>query len=194
MSYGAGTPSRVGQFWGSCALLRGPFLTYRLWCSAPRLASHADSARAGPACRQGSVIVEIADRVSEHVAACHQDWPDSVTPDRFPSTFQQLQPTSNGRTYPQNQFVTDASATEFNTNCNPQTGTGCVLPPQGPGNFYPYFTQATVSGQCAWEFGNMRNGNSFGGDAQYGSVTPDTLGAFASPIRGNPNCQGPART
>jgi hypothetical protein len=31
-------------------------------------------------------------------------------------------------------------------------------------------------------------GNTFGGDAQYGSVGPDTLGSFAGPIRRNPNC------
>ena len=34
----------------------------------------------------------------------------------------------------------------------------------------------------------MRNGNTFGGDAQYGSVGSDTLAAFAGPIRSNPNC------
>ena len=63
-----------------------------------------------------------------------------------------------------------------------------MLPPKGPGNFYPYFTQANVGGVCFWEFGNMRNGNTFGGDAQYGAVGPNTLGAFAGPIRSNPNC------
>ena len=118
----------------------------------------------------------------------YPDWPDSVRPDRFPSPFLQLQPTSHGHTYPQIQFVTDNSATQFNTNCNPMTGSGCVLPPQGPGHFYPYFTQARVWGQCVWEFGNMRNGNTFGGDAQYGSVGPGTLGAFAGPVRRNPRC------
>ena len=41
---------------------------------------------------------------------------------------------------------------------------------------------------CFWEFGNMRNGNTFGGDAQYGAVGPGTIGAFAGPIRSNPNC------
>jgi len=119
----------------------------------------------------------------------YPDWPDSVTPDRFPSTFLQLQPTTNGgHRYPQIQFMTDASASELNTNCDLNSGTGCVLPPKGPGNFYPYWTQAKVSGACVWEFGNMRNGNTFGGDAQYGSVGPDTIGAFAGPIRPNPNC------
>jgi hypothetical protein len=119
----------------------------------------------------------------------YADWPDSVVPDRFPSTFLQQQPvTQGGSRYPQIQFVTDNSATQFNTNCDPVSGSGCVLPPVGPGNFYPYWTQARVSGQCVWEFGNMRNGNTFGGDAQYGSVGPDTLGAFASPVERNPQC------
>ena len=119
----------------------------------------------------------------------YPDWPDSVRPDRFPSTFLQLQPTTNGgHRYPQIQFMTDASATELNTSCDLTSGTGCVLPPQGPGHFYPYWTQARVGGVCVWEFGNMRNGNAFGGDAQYGAVGPDTLGAFAGPIRSNPNC------
>jgi len=118
----------------------------------------------------------------------YADWPDSTVPDRFPSTFLQLQPRSNGHRYPQIQFMTDASATEFNTNCDLNSGSGCVLPPKGPGNFYPYFTQAKVGGVCFWEFGNMRNGNTFDGDAQYGSVGTGTLGAFAGPIRSNPNC------
>jgi hypothetical protein len=119
----------------------------------------------------------------------YPDWPDSVTPDRFPSTFLQLQPTTNGgHRYPQIQFMTDASASELNTNCDLNSGAGCVLPPKGPGNFYPYWTQARVAGACVWEFGNMRNGNAFGGDAQYGSVGPGTIGAFAGPIRPNPNC------
>jgi hypothetical protein len=119
----------------------------------------------------------------------YPDWPNSVRPDKFPSPFLQLQPTTRGgHRYPQIQFVTDTSVSELNTNCDPVAGTGCVLPPQGPGSFFPYFTQARVGGQCVWEFGNMRNGNTFGGDAQYGAVGPSTLGAFAGPILRNPNC------
>jgi hypothetical protein len=119
----------------------------------------------------------------------YPDWPDSVTPDRFPSTVLQAQPTTGyGKRYPQIQFVTDNSATQLIDGCDPTTGASCVLPPPGPGHFYPYFTQAMVDGVCMWEFGNMRNGNTFGGDAQYGSVTPDTKGAFAGPVRSNPNC------
>ena len=119
----------------------------------------------------------------------YPDWPNSVTPDRFPSTFQVFQPfTSHGQGYPQIQFVTDNSATQFETNCDVTTGANCVLPPPGPGNFYPYFTLARVGYACVWEFGNVRNGNTFGGDAQYGSVGPGTLGAFASAIQPNPRC------
>jgi hypothetical protein len=119
----------------------------------------------------------------------YPDWPNSTRPDKFPSPFLQQQPTStDGHRYSQIQFVTDSSSTQLNTGCDTTTGTGCVLPPKGPGNFYPYFTQARVGDSCVWEFGNMRNGNNFGGDAQYGSVGPTTLGAFAGPILPNPDC------
>ena len=119
----------------------------------------------------------------------YPDWPNSVKPDRFPSTFLQDQPvTGSGRGYPEIQFVTDNSATQFLTGCDPESGKNCVLPPPGPGHFYPYFTQARAGGVCVWEFGNMRNGNTFGGDQQYGQVGPTTLGAFASAVRPNPNC------
>jgi len=45
-----------------------------------------------------------------------------------------------------------------------------------------------AGGHCVWEFGNMHNGRSFGGDAQYGSVRPGTIGAFVGPIQANPRC------
>jgi hypothetical protein len=84
--------------------------------------------------------------------------------------------------------MTDSSATQLNTGCNLVTGQGCVLPPKGPGNFYPYFTLASVGGRCVWEFGNMTNGSTFGGDLQYGNVGPGTIGAFAGHLRSNPAC------
>jgi hypothetical protein len=118
----------------------------------------------------------------------YPDWPRSLTAGVFPSPFRQQQPTASGHRYPQIQFMTDASATEFNTNCNLSTGAGCVLPPKGPGHFYPFFTLAKVGGNCVWEFGNMRSGATFGGDRQYGKVGPGTIGAFAGPIRRNPGC------
>jgi hypothetical protein len=45
-----------------------------------------------------------------------------------------------------------------------------------------------AGGNCVWEFGNMHNGRSFGGDARYGSVRPGTIGAFVGPIQANPRC------
>jgi hypothetical protein len=40
-----------------------------------------------------------------------------------------------------------------------------------------------------WEFGQMRNGNTFGGDKQYGTFTTALgLAEDASPIMHNPNC------
>jgi hypothetical protein len=119
----------------------------------------------------------------------YPDWPGSTTPGPFPSPFLQQQPTTvGGQRYPQIQFVTDASASELNTACDVSSGAGCILPPKGPGHFYPYWTLAKVGGQCVWEFGNMRNGNTFGRDAQYGSVGPGTAGAFAGSVRANPGC------
>ena len=62
-------------------------------------------------------------------------------------------------------------------------------PPQAPGQFYPYWTQAAVNGACVWEFGQMLNGNTFGGDEQYGTFTTALgLAEDASPITRNPNC------
>ena len=115
------------------------------------------------------------------------DWPNSTTPGTFPAPFFQQQPTTNGgATYPQMQFETDAPATE--ASCMP-TGQGCAVPPPGgPGNFYPYWTQALVGGQCVWEFGQMTNGNTFGGDAQYNGPTARFFGTLASPIMTNPVC------
>lgn len=117
------------------------------------------------------------------------DWPDSVTPDMFPSAMT-IQPpvTGRGTRYTQMQFLTDNAAT--NSLCNPASPTDCVVPPpQAPGQFYPYWTLARVNRACVWEFGQMRNGKTFGGDKQYGTFTTALgLAEDASPIRPNPNC------
>ncbi len=84
--------------------------------------------------------------------------------------------------------MTDTSATEFNTGCNLVNGTGCVLPPKGPGHFFPFFTLVWVAGNCVWESGNMANGRSFGRDKQYAKTGPGTIGAFAGPVRSQPPC------
>ena len=116
------------------------------------------------------------------------DWPTSSQPGRFPGATAQAQPTSNGRGYSRIQFVTDMSATE--ENCDIVSGAGCVMPPPGPGHFYPYWTLVRDPELgCTWEFGNAsRTGESFGGDAQWGTVNPNSLGAFQGPIMANPGC------
>lgn len=120
------------------------------------------------------------------------DWPDSTkvsSANHFPTPFLQSPPsTRGGERYASIQFMTDVSASEVNTSCNLTTGTGCVLPPKGPGHFYPFWTQAKVGGSCVWEFGEMTNGNTFGAIKQYGSVAPGTIGAFVGKIMANPNC------
>jgi len=113
------------------------------------------------------------------------DWPNSLTPNTFPSTFLQDQPTTSGSTYPQLQFETDAPASE--STCSPAaTGNCTVTGPNFPGAFYPYFTQASVGGVCKWEFGQMPNGNDFGGAAQYGVSSSYFFGTDASPVMDNP--------
>jgi hypothetical protein len=119
----------------------------------------------------------------------YADWPTSTYPSRFPGAFAQAQPISDGQTYPQIQFETDLAATEFASNCNLNTGAGCTVPPPGPGHFYPYWTLASDRELgCTWQFGNVRYGNTFGGDAQYGQVSFNPPGAFTSPIERNPGC------
>ena len=96
------------------------------------------------------------------------NWPTSTTPNRWPSTFLQHFPTTNGHDYAAFQIQTDAALSE--ASCNFPTPSGCkVPPPAAPGKFYPYWT---LTKSCVWEFGNMTNGNTFGKQAQYGSIKP----------------------
>jgi hypothetical protein len=122
----------------------------------------------------------------------YADWPTSTVPNQWPSTFLQQQPTTvGGSRYSKIQFETDLPASEVST-CGPNTPAGCTVPPKGPGHFYPYYTQAKVAGVCVWEFGNMRNGNRFGGDRQYAHLVPHGFFKgqfdFASAPLPNPNC------
>jgi hypothetical protein len=116
------------------------------------------------------------------------NYPNSVNPDSFPSTFQQMQPVTNGGAgYDRVLFETDVAASE--STCSPSTLAGCAAPPpQAPGKFYPYWTQAKVGGQCVWEFGQMTNGHTFGGAAQYGGPTHRYFGNLAGHVRPNPSC------
>jgi len=117
-----------------------------------------------------------------------RNWPSSNTPNMWPSALTITPPTTGGAGYSQMQFLTNNPGS--NIKCNTQTGAGCVLPPaQAPGKFYPYWTLAKVNGTCVWEFGQMTNGNTFGGDKQYGAFTTALgLPEFASQIIPNPHC------
>jgi hypothetical protein len=97
------------------------------------------------------------------------DWPTSTVPNTYPSTFQQLMPTTTGgQSYPQYQIQTDAALSE--SSCDFPDPSGCAVPPPGsPGNFYPYWTLRQA---CTWQFGNLTDGQTFGQDAQYGSLRP----------------------
>jgi len=112
------------------------------------------------------------------------EWPTSTTPNTYPSTFKISPPTTgpSGRRYAKYQFQTDIAFSEPTT-CTPTTLQGCTAPPpNAPGHFYPYWTLAGTSSNCTWEFGNMRNGNTFGGDAQYGKLNPNLLPDLSSPF------------
>jgi hypothetical protein len=113
------------------------------------------------------------------------DWPDSTTPDSWPSTFLQQAPTTGGHRYKSIQFQTDVAASE--SSCQPFGTSGCrVPPPGGPGHFYPYWTQARVDGTCVWEFGQMTNGNTYGGVKQYGVSSAWYFGNLESALLPNP--------
>jgi hypothetical protein len=114
------------------------------------------------------------------------DWPSSLTPKVHPSPFLQRMPTSGGRPYAAFQFQTDLPATE--STCQP-TGQGCTAPPtNAPGHFYPWWTIANVNGSCAIEFGQMRNGNTYGRAAQYGTPSAWFFGTLEGPFRPTPHC------
>jgi hypothetical protein len=114
------------------------------------------------------------------------EWPTGTHPTIYPSTFVEQFPTSAGRQYPQYFFQTDIALSE--STCSGTTLSGCTVPPQGPGGFYPYWTEAHAGGFCALEFGNVSGRGpfltDFGKDAQYGTNQFSTLGY--------PEFEGPA--
>lgn len=114
------------------------------------------------------------------------DWPNKLTTGPFPSPFRQLNPHSRGRDYTSQMLQTDAAASEASCMSD---GSGCAVPaPGSPGNFYPHWTQAAVAGKCVWEFGQMRNGNSFGGTAQYGGPSAYFFGNLEGPLTRTTHC------
>jgi hypothetical protein len=113
------------------------------------------------------------------------EWPDSTTPDTWPSTFQHSAPTTGGVGYKSMQFEADVAASE--SSCTPTGGAGCrVPPPGGPGKFYPWWTQTSIGGTCSFEFGEMNNGNSYGNERQYGISSAWYFGTLESAVLPNP--------
>ena len=112
------------------------------------------------------------------------DWPNSTVPNTFPSTFRQMPPTTvGGATYSRFQIQTDTALSE--ASCHFPDPSGCAVPPPAaPGKFFPYWT---LTRSCVLEFGNMTNGNTFGKQAQYGTIHP-ALGypELLGPIMRNP--------
>jgi len=117
------------------------------------------------------------------------EWPTGNQPTIYPSTFVEQFPTSHGRQYGQYFFQTDIALSE--STCTATTLSGCTVPPQGPGGFYPYWTEAHGGGSCALEFCNVSGRGpfltDFGKDAQYGTNEFTTLGypEFEGPTLAN---------
>lgn len=105
------------------------------------------------------------------------DWPTGTSPTATnPGSFVQAAPQSQGHRYAQTFFQTDVALSE--SGCSDVTG--CSVPPQGPGNFYPYWSTLTQKHhQCSILFGNVASGagvKDFGGFAQYGKDLANQIG------------------
>ena len=105
------------------------------------------------------------------------DWPTGTSPTATtPGSFVQSAPITNGQTYEQSFFQTDVALSE--SQCGADIN-GCTVPPQGPGNFYPYWSTITSGSTCSILFGNVASGggvNDFGKDAQYGTDLRNEIG------------------
>jgi hypothetical protein len=129
-----------------------------------------------------------------------KEWPTGLQPTRlFPSSFLERFPTSNGQQYSQFFMQTDIALSEItcggntlSTGGGQGTPSGCTVPPQGPGGFYPYWSQAQPGGTCSLLFGNVSSGSGvvtdFGKDAQFGTDQFNTYGypQFIGPTHNNP--------
>ena len=106
------------------------------------------------------------------------DWPTGTSPTATTAgSFVQQAPTSGGIKYPQSFFQTDVALSEQNSGCS-DANAGCVVPPSGPGNFYPYWSSIKHGNQCSILFGNVSGPgvNDYGKDAQYGTDQAPTIG------------------
>ena len=128
------------------------------------------------------------------------EWPTGNVPTIYPSTFVEYFPTSNGQQYSQFFFQTDIALSESTCLGNTLgsgggTSSGCTVPPPGPGDFYPYWSELHVGDFCALEFGNVAHGpgiTNFRQDAEYGQDMFSTLGypEFEGSTH-NDNCRSP---
>jgi hypothetical protein len=80
----------------------------------------------------------------------------------------------------------EVSAISPNNNCNRLTGAGCVNPPNGA-TFYPFYSTATVGGQCVWQLGGASipgTTNTFGGNstAEFGPFLVSDYAGVGGPI------------
>jgi hypothetical protein len=119
------------------------------------------------------------------------DWPTGVSAtSTTPGSFVQATPVSGSSSYSQFFIQTDVAYSDPNCSVATPTGPGCVVPPPGPGGFYPYWSFAGSGSSCAVLFGNVAGSgvNTMGGDAQYGTDQAARLGApeFQGPIQSNP--------
>jgi hypothetical protein len=103
------------------------------------------------------------------------EWPTGTTAGTYPSAFVDWFPTTGGAQYSRFFFQTDIALSE--SSCTSTTLNGCTVPPKGPGNFYPYWSETKVNGQCVFEFGNVSSRvTTFGKDSEYGKNQFKTLG------------------
>jgi hypothetical protein len=113
------------------------------------------------------------------------DWPTGTSPTALnPGSFAQSAPTTKGAHYTHSFFQTDVALSEATCVASPS---GCTVPPQGPGHFYPYWSSQKLNGQCSILFGNVAGGpdvNNYGKSAQYGKDQAPSLGydEFEGPI------------
>jgi hypothetical protein len=105
------------------------------------------------------------------------DWPTGISPTATtPGSFVQSPPTSNGELYSQSFFQTDIALSE--ETCA-ESLSGCTVPPDGPGHFYPYWSTISDGSSCSILFGNVAGGggvNDYGKDAQYGTDLRNEIG------------------
>ncbi|MGH9172624.1 MAG: hypothetical protein ACRD0Z_17460 [Acidimicrobiales bacterium] len=104
-----------------------------------------------------------------------QQWPTGPTAGTFPGSFVEALPTTNGKQYSTFYMQTDIALSE--ATCGSSDPAGCTVPPKGPGDFYPYWSEVRSSTTCNFYFGNVSSGvNDFAKDAEYGTLQLKQLG------------------